>query len=69
MYYYGRGVTKDYVTAANWYRLAAEQGNAKAQGNLGYVYKNGEGVTQITKQQLNGIASQQNKGMLMHKTT
>ena len=27
-----------------WYRLAAEQGEAGAQGNLGYMYRNGRGV-------------------------
>jgi TPR repeat protein len=27
-----------------WYRLAAEQGHAKAQYNLGLMYYNGEGV-------------------------
>ena len=29
-----------------WYRLAAEQGTAKAQVNLGIMYYNGEGVPQ-----------------------
>ena len=27
-----------------WYRLAAEQGNAMAQFNLGLMYTNGQGV-------------------------
>lgn len=27
-----------------WYRLAAEQGYARAQTNLGIVYRKGEGV-------------------------
>ena len=27
-----------------WYRLAAEQGYASAQGNLGYMYAFGDGV-------------------------
>ena len=27
-----------------WYRLAAEQGDAEAQGNLGVMYGNGTGV-------------------------
>jgi TPR repeat protein len=27
-----------------WYRLAAEQGNASAQSNLGFMYTKGEGV-------------------------
>ena len=29
-----------------WYRLAAEQGNASAQNNLGAMYNNGNGVPQ-----------------------
>ena len=29
-----------------WFRLAAEQGDAQAQNNLGVMYKNGKGVLQ-----------------------
>ena len=29
-----------------WYRLAADQGHADAQYNLGFMYANGEGVPQ-----------------------
>ena len=32
-----------------WYRLAAEQGNASAQYNLGVMYQNGQGVPQDYK--------------------
>lgn len=32
--------------AARWYRLAAEQGEGRAQLNLGIMYGNGHGVTQ-----------------------
>ena len=32
--------------AVRWYRLAAEQGDADAQLNLGIMYFNGEGVPQ-----------------------
>ncbi len=42
----GRGVPQDDVEAARWYRLAAEQGNARAQFNLGSMYEKGEGVPQ-----------------------
>ena len=42
----GRGVSKDVVEAAKWYRKAAEQGHAKAQFNLGAMYANGRGVLQ-----------------------
>src|SRR6266496_3661053 len=34
MYYYGKGLPKDYVEAALWYRKSAEQGDAKAQYSL-----------------------------------
>jgi len=43
MYYHGEGA-KDDAAAANWYRLAAEQGHDKAQNNLGLLYEEGRGV-------------------------
>ncbi len=39
---YGRG---DYATALKSFQLLAEQGNAKAQHNLGVMHAKGEGVT------------------------
>jgi uncharacterized protein len=44
MYEFGNGVLKDATEAARWYRLAAEQGTARAQSNLGVLYANGNGV-------------------------
>jgi len=44
MYINGQGVTQDYKEAVKWYRLAAEQGNAIAQANLGLMYGKGQGV-------------------------
>ena len=41
MYAEGRGVTKDEVQAAAWFRKAAEQGYAAAQYNLGLMYEGG----------------------------
>ena len=35
---------QDYAEAVKWYRLAAEQGYAGAQSNLGIMYDKGEGV-------------------------
>jgi len=35
---------KNFVEAARWYKLAADQGNSCAQNNLGYCYVKGEGV-------------------------
>ena len=42
----GHGVPQDYAEARKWYRLAAAQGNAEAQFNLGIMYANGHGVPQ-----------------------
>jgi TPR repeat protein len=44
MYASGNGVLQDYQEALKWYRLAAEQGHAKAQLNLAVMYGNGQGV-------------------------
>ena len=42
----GQGVPQDYKTAVKWYRLAAEQGYADAQYNLGVMYGMGTGIIQ-----------------------
>ena len=34
------------MQAVKWYRLAADQGDADAQSNLGLMYANGRGVPQ-----------------------
>ena len=47
MYAKGQGVIQDYKEALKWFRLAAAQGDAKAQYNLGVMYDNGEGVTNV----------------------
>ena len=44
MYSQGRGVPQDDAEAIRWYRLAAEQGLARAQAALGLMYANGRGV-------------------------
>ena len=46
MYDTGRGVPQDEAEAVRWYRLAAEQGHAGGQYNLGVMYANGLGVSQ-----------------------
>jgi len=38
------GVRKDYTETIRWYRKAADQGHAKAQTVLGYMYDDGLGV-------------------------
>jgi len=60
----GKGVPKDYAEAVKWYRLAAAQGNANAQLNLGIMYGKGEGVPEDYVQAyawLNLAAAQGNK--------
>ena len=44
MYAEGKGVPKNEETAVKWFKLAAEQGNAYAQGLLGARYAEGKGV-------------------------
>ncbi len=46
MYDYGRGVPQNDKTAVRWYTLAAEQGFAEAQNDLGAMYHYGKGVDQ-----------------------
>jgi hypothetical protein len=46
MYRKGDGVEKNYKTAMKWYTLAAEQGYADAQNNLGVMYYKGQGIPQ-----------------------
>ena len=46
MYRKGEGVPQDDKTAVKWWTLAAEQGYALAQYNLGVMYRYGEGVLQ-----------------------
>ena len=42
----GQGVPQNYAAALKLFRLAADQGNAVAQYNIGLIYKNGNGVPQ-----------------------
>ena len=46
LYRYGKGVARDPVEAAKWYRRAAELGFHRAQANLASLYLKGEGVPQ-----------------------
>ena len=40
------GVALDKAEGVEWYRKAAEQGNAEAQNAMGYAYDTGNGVAQ-----------------------
>ncbi len=42
----GQSMPQDYAQAMKWYRKAAEQGDARAQFNLGVMYDKGQGVPQ-----------------------
>lgn len=76
-YFWGRhGKKKDYVKAANCYRISAEQGNAYAQNRLGYMYRNGYGVAQDYAEALKwyrkaaeqgNAAAQNNLGIMYQK--
>jgi uncharacterized protein len=44
MYAGGQGISKDYAEALKWFRLAADQGNARRQYSLGLIYEQGMGV-------------------------
>jgi TPR repeat protein len=43
-HYFGEGVAQDYAAAADWFDLAASQGNAEAMNTLGHLYDTGRGV-------------------------
>lgn len=65
MYANSMGVQQDFAEALRWYRLAAEQGYALAQANLGVMYWKGMGVKQEYVQAcmwLSLAAAQGNKG-------
>ena len=46
LYQQGQSVPQNYQTAVKWYKLAAEQGHAKAQFLLGVMYEQGQGISQ-----------------------
>jgi TPR repeat protein len=48
MFAKGRGVAQDDAEAVRWYRLAAAQGYAYAQFNLGNMFEKGRGVAKDT---------------------
>lgn len=62
-YTYGIGIQRDDKKAIELYKIAAEQGHAQAQFDLGICYRQGEGVEKIHRRLLNGILKLQNKDM------
>ena len=57
---YNRG---DYATALKLLRPLAEQGNANAQNNLGWMYDQGDGVTQDFKEAAKWYRSAAEEGL------
>ena len=49
MYFFGRGVDRDYEQALAWYKKAADQQFAEAQYRLGYMYEKGLGTQQSSQ--------------------
>ncbi len=49
-FYLGIIFEQDYVQAARWLRRAADKGDSRAQGTLGYMYALGRGVEQDDQQ-------------------
>jgi hypothetical protein len=50
MFCYGQGTKVDFTEAVKWFRLAADQGFAGAQSNIGFCYDNGTGVIKDEKE-------------------
>ena len=63
MYDEGLGVVQDYAEAVRWYKMAAVQGDARAQNNLGLMYNMGKVLCKTTLKQCVGINWLQHKEM------
>jgi hypothetical protein len=53
----------DYAEAARWYRIAAAQGDAKGQFNLGIAYDKGDGVTRDRAEALSWYRKAADQGL------
>ena len=60
---------KDYADALRWYRLAADQGNAAGQLNVGRIYEHGWGIRLITSRLCTGIAWRRPRATPARRTT
>jgi len=49
LYYYGRGVARDYALARKLFEQSVALGNAASMNDLGILYKEGDGVPRDTK--------------------
>jgi hypothetical protein len=59
----------DYGVAILEWTQVAEDGNARAQYNLGWMHANAKGTCKILKRPSSGIQNLPNRGMLMHSIT
>lgn len=55
-------MSQNYAEAAEWYRKAAEQGNANAQYSLGHMYLFGQGVRQDSREAANWFQKAAERG-------
>jgi len=65
-YHAGQGVIRDFRTAADFYRQAAQQGHAGAQNRLGQYYHSGLGVAQDLDQALTWLEQAAQQGDPQH---
>ncbi|HSI16020.1 MAG TPA: tetratricopeptide repeat protein [Chthoniobacter sp.] len=61
-YLEGLGVTKDDAKAAEYFRKAADMGNAKAENNLGLMYATGQGVKKDSDEALKWLRAAATRG-------
>ena len=66
MYHKGKGVPKNYVKAADWYKKAAEHKNTKALNNLAYLYQKGKGVNKDIHKAEQLLLKSAKQGMMWH---
>ena len=64
MYAKGQGVAQDYQQALAWYKKAANQGDATAQNNVGWMYFTAKAWRGTTNKLRRGIRRRQTKGIV-----
>ena len=69
MYRFGQGVPQDYAQAVQWYRKAADQGDADAQSTLGLMYRRGEESPRMMPRRCSGTGRRRTKGMRRPSST
>lgn len=62
MFENGEGTKRDFAQASEWYRKAADKGNAAAQYRLGRLYERGEGVEQNIEEAMKLYRKSANQG-------